>query len=188
MTAAGRCLCSGRSSRSRFFLYDRSSSGGGDGVRYNRCSGNRFLDNGLCRNRFLGNRLSSNWFLDNGLCGNRFLGNRFLGNGLSGNWFCGNRLSGNRFSGNRDLGNGLSSNGLSSNGLSGNGLSGNRDLGNGLSSNGGRRNRFIDRRLLDSFHLLHIGAIVDDNSLEGKERLVDSIAQGCIWGKANLGV
>ncbi len=168
MTAAGRCLCSGRSSRSRFFLYDRSSSGGGDGVRYNRCSGNRFLDNGLCRNRFLGNRLSGNWFLGNGLCGNRLCGNRFLGNGFLGNRLCGNWLSSNGFSGNRDLGNGLSC--------------------NGLSSNGGGRNRFIDRRLLDSFHLLHIGAIVDDNSLEGKERLVDSIAQGCIWGKANLGV
>ena len=178
MTAAGRCLCSGRSSSSRIFLYDRSCSGGGDGVRYNRCSGNRLLDNGLCCNSFLGNRLSGNWFLDNGLCGNRFLGNRFLGNG-----FLGNRLSGNRLSGN-----GLSGNRLSSNRLCGNRLCGNRDLGNGLSSNGGGRNRFIDRRLLDSFHLLHIGAIVDDNSLEGKERLVDSITQGCIWGKANLGV
>ena len=173
MTAAGRCFCSGRSSRSRFFLYDRSCSGGGDGVRYNRCSGNRFLDNGLSGNGFLDNGLSGNRFLGNGFLGNRFLGNGLLGNGLSSNRDLGNRLSGNR----------LSSNGLSSNGDLGNGLS-----CNGLSSNGGRRNRFIDRRLLDSFHLLHIGAIVDDNSLEGKERLVDSIAQGCIWGKANLGV
>ena len=167
MTAAGRRLCSSRSS-------GRSSGSRGSRLRYNRCSsGSR-----LSCNRLLNYRLSCYRFLDNRFSCSRLLNHRFLDNR-----FCCYRLFDNRFYCYRLFDNRFLDNRLCCSGFLCNRLCYSRFFYNRLCCN-----RLFDNKFVDSFHLLHIGAIVDDNSLEGEEGLVDSIAQGCIWGKANLGM
>ena len=114
--------------------------------------------NWLCYSRSLNDGCLCNGFLNNG-----FLDGRFLCNGLFND-----RLSYSRFLNNR--------------------LSYSGSLNYGSLNNRSLNNRFFSSGLLDSLHLLHVGVIVDDDGLEGQERLVDSIAQRSIGREADLGV